>query len=89
VLSVKPGPLMERDDTPRALHSATAIVRATLHATWGASKVGAIYFATLFTIVNLGVTVSLPRFAGRGSSVAAAPTASPLAFPQGPSFVSA
>jgi hypothetical protein len=31
------------------------IVRATLHAAWAASKVGAISMATLFTIVNLGV----------------------------------
>ena len=41
--------------TPQEIWTALQpIVRATLHAAWAASKVGAISMASLFTIANLG-----------------------------------
>jgi hypothetical protein len=44
--------------SPRKIWAALpAIVRATLHAAWAASKVGAISFAALFTICNLALGI--------------------------------
>jgi hypothetical protein len=48
----------QRWASPRKIWAAApAIVRATLHAAWAASKVGALFLATLFTIANLAFGV--------------------------------